>query len=823
METSGIDFYWLAQGNVAPPRGLAASNLRYLTPDVTLLPRAAIAFFEPAVTQLEKAVFHVRAKYGAHFYLIVIVGADELGKAPALLERGADDVCTRALLEHPELVVARATRQVTRQATNSLPSEIDRPFDFIKAGIDALPIPIFFKDDRGAYLGCNEAFSQSVRRSAAEIVGKTVYETAHPDTAEAYAELDRQLLEGGGVQIFESSHRFNDGLMHDAAVVKAVFRNEQGRVAGFAGAMLDITDRIKAQQLLQQREQEFRTLVENSPDGIARYDRSCRRVYINPALERTLGPALEALGRSPTEVTAIVDAEQYTAKLRRVLGEGVELSHQGAVRRAGGNIGWTHVRLVPEFGSDGRVESVLAIARDITEVIESRDKIRHLAYFDPLTGLPNRANLNERIQQLGSDAGEAQQRQFGLMLLDLDGFKEVNDALGHAAGDALLADVAARLTARFAGPATVARLGGDEFAVALPGNASKGTLSLHAASILHDLAQPFRISGHELRITTSIGIARCPADSADFEILLKQADAAMYHAKRVGRNNFQFYDREMTERIVERMAIAAALRRAREQNELELHYQPIIALPSGEWVGAEALLRWNHPELGLLMPNKFIGIAEETGLIVDIGRWVLFEACRAATEWREGCSTPLRISVNLSSRQFLVNDLVSAVREALLATRCQATWLELEITESLLLEDNDHVHSMLRELSALGLSIAIDDFGTGYSALGYLTRFPIDTLKIDRSFMRDMDVDPKRPELMKAIIGIAKALGLRLIAEGVETREQADFLVEKGCLLAQGFLYGHPMPRGEFVALLRAGATRSAPSPESGNPTRAVA
>jgi diguanylate cyclase (GGDEF)-like protein/PAS domain S-box-containing protein len=818
---TSVDFYWLSSGNVVPPYALASLNLQYVGPDVTPLPSSSIAFFEPETLDLDKTVFHLRARHGWQFYLIVVVGSSEPTNATALIERGADDVCTRADLDHPETIVARAKRQVGLRVADAPRSEPAANLDFVRVGIDALPIPIFFKDARGAYLGCNDAFSQALGRDVTEIVGKTVYQTAQADTAERYAELDRQLLESGGYQVFEASHRFSDGVVHEAMVVKAVFRNAAGRVAGFAGALLDITDRIKAQQQLQQREQEFRTLVENSPDSIARYDRNCRRVYINPALARTLGPASKVVGSSPAELTVVVDAEDYIAKIRRALNEGIELSFQGAVKRPRGD-GWTDVRLVPEFDSDGNVTSVLAIARDITEVIEGRDKIRHLAYFDALTGLPNRANLYERIQQLRSDPGDAC-GQLGLMLLDLDGFKEVNDALGHAAGDALLADVGRRLISLFPAPATVARLGGDEFAVVLPGGASQGILALRAANILHDLARPFQVSGHELRVTTSIGLARCPDDSTDFEILLKQADAAMYHAKRVGRNNFQFYDREMTERIIERMAIAAALRRACAQNELELYYQPIVALGSGKWVGAEALLRWKHPELGLLMPNKFIGIAEETGLIVEIGRWVMFEACRAAAEWHEGRCEPLRISINLSSRQFIVNDLVAAVREALLSTRCQASWLELEITESLLLEDNEHVRLMLQELSGLGVSIAIDDFGTGYSALGYLTRFPIDTLKIDRSFMRDMDTDPKRPELTKAIIGIAKALRLRLIAEGVESSHQADFLVEKGCELAQGFLYGQPMPRPEFTKLLRSLTVESAQRIEPDEGTRAVA
>jgi diguanylate cyclase (GGDEF)-like protein len=495
-----------------------------------------------------------------------------------------------------------------------------------------------------------------------------------------------------------------------------------------------------------------------------------------------------------------------------VLATGIELQFQGGARRPGGNIAWNHIRLVPEFGLDGVVVSVLAIARDITEMIESRDKIQRLAYFDPLTALPNRSHFNERIQELGSHAN-GEPGAFGLMLLDLDGFKEVNDSLGHAAGDALLGEIARRLTSLFTVPTTVARLGGDEFALLLPGLAGKGPLSVRAAGILRALAQPFRWSENELTVTGSIGIARHPVDSSDPEVLLKQADAAMYYAKQVGRNNFQFYDPAMTARATERIAIGTALRRACERNEFEIHYQPQVMIASGEWVGGEALVRWNHPELGLLAPSKFIAVAESTGLIIDIGRWVLLEACRAASEWQG--ERPFRVAVNLSSRQFVVNDLVTSVEKALQATGCRPEWIELEITESLLLEDDDGVRAILEKLSALGVSIAIDDFGTGYSALAYLTRFPIDTLKIDRSFMRGIDREPKRSELMKAIIAIAKALRLQLIAEGVESREQGDFLLGKGCDLAQGYFYGQPMPRAEFGSLLRAKSAAVSPSRRS--------
>jgi diguanylate cyclase (GGDEF)-like protein/PAS domain S-box-containing protein len=542
--------------------------------------------------------------------------------------------------------------------------------------------------------------------------------------------------------------------------------------------------------------------VENTPDTIARYDRQCRRTYINPALARSLGSAPEALGRTPAEGSTLVDPDEYIAKIKEVFDDGREREYEGATRRRNGKMKWAHIRFVPEFDEAGAVASVLAIGRDITEIVESRNKIQRMAFFDSLTGLPNRSLLNDSVHQLAIDARSGG-RQFGLMMLDLDRFKEVNDTLGHAAGDALLCEVAARLRTCVRGSDMIARLGGDEFAILLPNMRRKADLFVPAAKILRSLAEPFHVGGREITVTTSIGITKFPLDGADIEILFKQADSAMYHAKRMGRNNFQFYTPEMTERTVQRLVIETTLRKACSRGELELYYQPQVALRSGEWLGAEALLRWNHPELGLLTPGKFVGIAEETGLIVDIGRWALSQACYAAADWNARRALPLRIAVNLSSRQFVMNDLVRSVREALQTAGCRPEWLELEITESLLLEDSHTVRSMLDELSALGVSIAIDDFGIGYSALGYLTRFPIDTLKIDRSFIHDIDTDAKRAELMKAIIAIAKALKLRLVAEGVENKTQVSFLLGNGCALAQGYLYGKPMPKNAFTELLR--------------------
>jgi predicted signal transduction protein with EAL and GGDEF domain len=352
---------------------------------------------------------------------------------------------------------------------------------------------------------------------------------------------------------------------------------------------------------------------------------------------------------------------------------------------------------------------------------------------------------------------------------------------------------------------TVARLGGDEFAILLPDIRSGDDLGRIASKILAAFNEPFMLEGKEVFVSTSIGIAVYPEDSLDADDLIKQADSAMYFAKRSGRNNFRFYSKDLTASSGERLALESELRRAVERKELELYYQPKIRLADKQLIGSEALLRWNNPQRGLVPPDQFISIAEDSGLIIDIGEWVLLDACRTACDWN-GPSKPLhKVAINLSARQFQSNDLVKTVREVLEATSCRTEWIELEITESLLLDEQGEVLETLNTFSAMGISIAIDDFGTGYSSLSYLARFPINTLKIDRSFIRTVTTEHYRAELVKAILSIARCLGQEVVAEGVETTEQAAFLQAHGCQIAQGYLFSKPVPKaeasrwGEFV------------------------
>lgn len=559
----------------------------------------------------------------------------------------------------------------------------------------------------------------------------------------------------------------------------------------------DVTERKQMEQRLLQQEEEFRTLVENSSDTIARYDRYSRRTYANPRLVSGMGGDLaRILGTTPAQHPGGASAQEY----QKMLDEVVEFGEERKIELRWNAAGVEHcsqVHLTPEFDGMGQVTHVLAVGRDITEIDRYRKKIHNQAFFDGLTGLPNRQLLSDRISQTIADAAY-HGHQFGLMFLDLDNFKQVNDTLGHNAGDLLLCEAARRMQRCVRTYDTVARLGGDEFAVLLPEMRKGDDLATIAGKILHELAEPFLIEGRELFVTCSIGIALYPDDSSDVDALYKYADSAMYHAKKLGRNNFQFYAKELTQRTLERMEIEAALRKAQKNGELALYYQPLVELQTGRLSGAEALLRWFWPGRGMISPDQFISIAEDSGLIVEIGDWVLRSACTTVVDWNRKREIGLVMAVNLSTRQFMRNDLVGTVRRVLSETGCKPEWLELEITESLLLEDSVGVAAMLAELHGMGLSISIDDFGTGYSALSYLNRFPVRQLKIDRSFIHNIPEQRDKSELVKAMLSITTALRLESVAEGVETLAQAQYLLAQGCNLAQGYLFGKPMPRVDF-------------------------
>lgn len=438
---------------------------------------------------------------------------------------------------------------------------------------------------------------------------------------------------------------------------------------------------------------------------------------------------------------------------------------------------------------------------DISAQKAAERRIRELADYDVLTGLPNRRLLRDRFAQLLA-AAEREQSEIALVFLDLDHFKRVNDSLGHSLGDELLCQVALRLDAAVRRVDTLARLGGDEFILALPATHTSGAADV-ARRLLEAFIQPFEVGGHELTITPSLGISLYPRDGLDLETLLKNADTAMYKAKEQGRNAFQFYDSAMNTATLERLLMESNLRRAVSQQEFVLHYQPLVSLESGLIIGVEALIRWQHPDLGLIMPDRFIHVAEETGLINSIGDWVLCEACRQAQAWCDAGLPALTMAVNVAPVQFRQSGFVAVVAGALAASGLEAGQLELEVTERTVMHDADINLGTLSALHRMGVELSLDDFGTGYSSLAYLKRFPVGKLKIDRSFISDLETDADDRAIASTIVSMGRNLRLTVLAEGVETVEQLSLLRKMGCDMAQGYLFSRPLPAEQVTDLLR--------------------
>lgn len=451
--------------------------------------------------------------------------------------------------------------------------------------------------------------------------------------------------------------------------------------------------------------------------------------------------------------------------------------------------------------------AIQSIVRDITQRKKAEGQLIYQANYDELTELPNRVLAMDRLQ-LSLVRAQREKRTVALLFLDLDRFKKVNDSLGHSIGDLLLKKAALRLRSCVRDGDTVARLGGDEFLIVLPDLETAISSEVVANKILESFSDSFHLEKHDLFVTTSIGITFYPADGEDSDVLLRNADAAMYKAKSKGRNTYCFFTQEIDKLAHENLRLDNHLRHALERDELLLHYQPVHNANTGQVVGAEALLRWNNPQMGVIDPARFIPVAEETGLIIDIGKWVLNEACSQAATWLKMGNPDFRIAVNVSPRQFRDGNLVNAVVKSMVENELPAHCLELELTESLLVEDAPMTSFTLRELKQMGVQLSIDDFGTGYSALSYLKRFSFDTLKIDRSFVMDMTTDKNDAALVAAIIAMARSMEMGVIGEGVETEEQLNMLLEQKCELMQGFYYSRPISADDFGVYLMKGRKR---------------
>jgi diguanylate cyclase (GGDEF)-like protein/PAS domain S-box-containing protein len=558
--------------------------------------------------------------------------------------------------------------------------------------------------------------------------------------------------------------------------------------------------RIINQRRAEQAQRLAATVFSASTSAICITDADERIVSANPALTTITGYAQgEVIGETPRLFSAALQSDDSALESwARIAAYGV---WQGEVRqrRKNGEIFPAWLTITAVKNADARVTHYTGSFDDISERKQSEAHIHFLAHHDALTRLPNRTLLEDRIRR-----ALAKSRRDGtntaVLFLDLDRFKLINDTLGHDTGDQLLTRVAARLSKVLRETETVARLGGDEFIIVIPDVADVESVALVAQKVLAVVAEPELIDKCPLHVTPSIGISIYPQDGADVHSLLRSADTAMYHAKERGRNNFQFFTQNMNQAVLERVSIENDLRTAIERDEFELFYQPQVDSRSGEITGMEALIRWHHPQRGLVAPDRFIPIAEETGLIVPIGEWVLREACRQAKRWHDAGQSGLRISVNLSARQLQQGDFGEQIAAILAASNLQPLTLELELTESLLMDDPLTAVKLLHALAALGVRIAIDDFGTGYSSLAYLKRFPVSRLKIDRSFVRDLSTDANDAAIVHAVVAMAESLKMEVVAEGVETVEQLRFLAAHGCFAVQGFLFSRPRPAAEFTS-----------------------
>ena len=574
--------------------------------------------------------------------------------------------------------------------------------------------------------------------------------------------------------------------------ISSNFTELQSLVTGFNGM---VTEMDESQRDLRQAAVVF----SSSLDGIIITDTTRKIIAVNNALTTITGyKEQEVLGRNPSLFKSDHHDKAFYKAMWKTISETGHWRGEVWNRRKNGEAFPTLLTINAVKDHNNKISHHVGIITDISTIKETEYKLSHLAHHDPLTDLPNRLLLNSRLEHALHHA-KRKGTQVGVLFLDLDRFKNINDSMGHIQGDHLLKRVASRLAEGMRADDTIARLGGDEFVILVEGLEGIQGAAKVAKNTLNLFTQPFHLKEQEIFIEASIGISIYPNDSNNADMLLRNADAAMYRAKEKGRNNYQFYTKELTDEAFERLTLETDLRRALERDEFELYYQPQFALNNDTLIGAEALIRWNHPEHGLVSPNSFIPVAEETGLIVPIGEWVLHTACMQHQAWIAAGYPPIKIAVNLSARQFHKPGLVDTIADILKKTHMDATCLELELTESIVMDNVETTIKILKELHWMGIEISIDDFGTGYSSLSYLKRFPIDRLKIDQSFVCDITVNLNDAELVTAIIALARSMKLRVLAEGVENEAQLLHLKAQGCDEVQGYYYSHPVTAKELT------------------------
>ena len=790
---------WVTQLSAALER-LGRAGVEVILLDLTLPDVQGIRAYEQVLQAAPNAL------------ILVLSGAsdEELARQAVLL--GAHDYFSKAHIDAHWL--PRALRYVIeRTQTRSALQTSEARFRAIS---DASPLGIFVSDAHGDCVYTNAAYQAISGLSFEQALGTRWSEAIHPEDRERV--LDEWRAAAKGQEPFQTEYRFlQDGKGIVWTRVSSAPMRDGARSYGRVKTVEDISERKAAELRLQLAEEALfdekeraQVTLDSIGDAVLTTDLRGRMTYLNRVAESMTGWSNDdALGRPLEQVFKIIDGATRQTALNPALhairaNRNVGLVTNCVLVRRDGFEAAIEDSAAPIHNRDGQTSGAVIVFHDVSEARAMALKMSHLAQHDFLTGLPNRMLLTERLSQA---IGLAQRhgKQVALLFLDLDFFKNVNDSLGHAMGDQLLQSVAERLVSNVRATDTVCRQGGDEFVILLTEIEQPLDAALIAEKLLEAFAEAHLVGGQELHITLSIGISVYPDDGVDLDAILQNADTAMYHAKADGRNNFQFFHSDMNTRAVRRLLIEGSMRRALRQTEFLLHYQPQIDLASGVITGCEALVRWLDPDIGLIPPGQFIPVAEESGLIVPIGRWVLREACRQVRVWQEAGLRIVPVAVNISAVEFRHKDFLAGLVLILEETGLPPDCLELELTESILMHDVEASMTTLDALKAMGVKLAIDDFGTGYSSLSYLKRFPIDTLKIDQSFVRDIATDVDDATIVSAVIGMGRNLNHRVIAEGVETHEQFVFLSTRQCPEAQGFLFGRPVPADDFVRLLVAG------------------
>jgi diguanylate cyclase (GGDEF)-like protein/PAS domain S-box-containing protein len=710
----------------------------------------------------------------------------------------------------PMLVAVARDNSLRKQAEGELKESEER----FRATFQQAAVGIAHVGPDGRWLRVNEKLSEITGYTREELLQRSFQDITHPDDLSKDLDAMHQVLDGK-IDSYTMEKRYlgKDGGVVWVSLTVSLVRTPAGQPKYFISVVEDISARKRTEESLHLAQR----ALESTGNGIVITD--CRQednpiVYVNPAFERITGySAAEALGRNCRFLHGEDHYQPGTQMLRQSVHDFQETKVVMRNYRKDGRLFWNELLVAPVRADDGAVTHFVGVQNDITEQKQAEENLLHMATHDALTGLPNRSLLQDRVSQAIGHAERAL-REVAVLFIDIDRFKNINDSLGHAAGDALITTLARRLRCSVRTVDTVARVGGDEFVMVLTDVTRESDVTQILPNLIEAITEPVPVEGHQLSVTASIGIALFPRDGIDVATLLKNADTAMYRAKDAGRNMFRFYAQEMNADAVDRLRLENDLRNAIRGDELLVYYQPQVDAATGRIVAAEALLRWRHPRHGLISPGDFIPLAEEIGLIVPIGEWVLRRVCAQLSAWREAGLAGLRVAVNLSPRQFRQHNIVDMIRAAMADHDLPPGWLELEITEGSLMHNPEETAALLEELSEMGFHLAVDDFGTGYSSLAYLKRFPLHALKIDRSFVSDIETNRDSAAIAAAVIALAHSLGLKVVAEGVERAAQMDYLRGLRCDIAQGFLYGRPMPADEFITLLeRQSCQTTSPTP----------